>query len=201
MHSSFSLHVRVVRLLLASAFALFALGPFESAAEPTKYQLIVPGKSIGKTPLGPNGAAYLKKLPKPNASDAGMSQNRLVWISGKAPEINTLFIHTSANGAIDAKPPGGVTIDEIRITSKDFQTREEIKCGSTLAQIRKAFPDLQPAADTSGSIYQDAAHGIAFEFEATAKDDSPCIAITVFTPNAVRVTNRDQVANLLKDKP
>ena len=82
MHSHTSLDVRVVRLLLASVFALFAATPFRAAAEPTKYQLIVPGKSIGKTPLGPNGAAYLKNLPKPNASDDGMSQNRLVWISG-----------------------------------------------------------------------------------------------------------------------
>jgi len=106
-----------------------------------------------------------------------------------------------ANGVIDAKPSDGVTIDEIRITSKEFQTREEIMCGSTLAQIRKAFPDIQPAPDTSGSIYQDAAHGIAFEFAEAANDESFCIAITVFAPNAARVSTREQIAGLLKDKP
>jgi hypothetical protein len=200
MQSLISRHGRIA-MLLASAFALFAGAPFGAGAEPAEEQLIVPGKSIGKTRLGPNGTAYLKDLPKPNASDPGMSQNRLIWISGKAPEINTLFIHTVSNGVIDTKPSEGVTIDEIRITSKEFQTREEIKCGNTLAEIRKVFPEIQPAADSTGSIYQDAAHGIAFEFTETPKDDSPCIAITVFAPNAARITDRDQIARMLKDHP
>jgi len=200
MHSLFSRNGRIF-LLLAASFTLFAATPLQVAAEPGEEQLIVPGKSIGKIHLGPNGTAYLKDLPKPNASDPGMSQNRLIWTSGKAPEINILFIHTVSNAVIDAKPSNEVTIDEIRITSREFQTREEIKCGSTLAEIRKAFPEIQPAADSSGSIYQDAAHGIAFEFAEAAKDDSPCIAITVFTPNAARITTREQIAGLLKDKP
>lgn len=200
MQSLFPRHGRIA-FLLASAFALSAAAPFRAGAEPAEEQLIMPGKSIGKTHLGPNGTAYLRELPKPNASDPGMSQNRLIWTSGKAPEINILFIHTVANGVIDAKPSDGVTIDEIRITSSEFRTVEEIKCGSTLAQIRKAFPEIQPAADSSGSIYQDAAHGIAFEFTEAAKDESPCIAITVFAPNAARITNRDQIAGLLKDRP
>jgi hypothetical protein len=200
MESLFSRHGRA-SLLLASAFALFAAASFGAGAEPAEEQLIAPGKSIGKTHLGPNGTAYLKDLPKPNASDPGMSQNRLIWTSGKAPEINTLFIHTVANGVIDAKPEEGVTIDEIRVTSKEFETREEIKCGSTLAEIRKVFPEIRPAADSHGSIYQDAVHGIAFEFMEEAKEDSFCIAITVFAPNAARITNRDQIAGLLKDKP
>jgi hypothetical protein len=200
MKSVFS-HREPIVWLLASAFTLFAAASFGADAEPTPEQLIVPGKSIGKTHLGPDGTAYLKDLPKPNASDPGMSQNRLIWISGKAPELNTLFIHTVANGVIDAKPSEGVTIDEIRITSKEFQTHEEIQCGNTLAEIRKVFPDIQPVTDSSGSIYQDAAHGIAFEFADAAKDDSFCIAITVFKPGAARITNRDQVANLMKDKP
>jgi hypothetical protein len=200
MHSLFSLHTRVVRLIVASALALFTVAPFEACAEPAGAELIVPGKSIGRTHLGPNGAAYLKSLPKPKASDPDMSQNRLVWISGKAPDINTLFIHTTANGATDAKPPEGVTIDEIRITSREFQTREEIKCGSTLGQIRKAFPEIQPAPDTSDSVYVDAAHGIAFEFAEAAKDDSPCVAITVFLPHVVRFSREEQIAGLLKDR-
>jgi hypothetical protein len=200
MHSLFSRNDHIF-LLLAASFALFAATPWQAAAEPGEDQLIVPGKSIGKTHLGPNGTAYLKDLPKPNASDPGMSQNRLIWISGKAPELNILFIHTVNNGVIDAKPSEGVTIDEIRITSKEFQTREEIQCGSTLAQIRKAFPEIQPAKDLPGSIYQDAARGIAFEFMEDANDESFCIAITVFAPNAARVSTRDQIAGLLKDRP
>jgi hypothetical protein len=200
MQSFFSRQGRAV-LLLASSLALLAAGSFTVRGEPTEDHLIVSGKSIGKTHLGAGGTAYLKDLPKPDASDPGMSQNRLIWVSGKAPEQNTLFIHTVSNGVIDAKPAEGVTIDEIRITSKEFETREGIKCGFTLAEIRKAFPDIQLVADSSGMIFQDTAHGIAFEFGEQAKDDSFCIAITVFPPNAARVTSRDQVARLLKDHP
>jgi hypothetical protein len=184
-------------LLTTLAFAPVVAWSADSAEE----KLIVPGKNIGKTHLGANGLAYLKDLPKPDASDPGMSQNRLIWISGKAPEVNTLFIHTVANGVIDAKPAEGMTIDEIRITSTAFHTPEGIKCGSTLAEIRKVFPDLKPVEDSAGTVLQDAAHGAAFEFTGPPTDDSPCIAITVFAPDAAHITSRDQVARLLKDHP
>lgn len=187
--------------IAVSLLILVSVQTLAQGAEPADERLIVPGKSIGKTHLGSNGLAYLKDLPKPDASDPGMSQNRLIWISGKAPEANTLFIHTVANGVIDAKPPEGMTIDEIRITSAEFHTPEGIKCGSTFAEIRKVFPDLKPVEESTGTILQDTAHGAAFEFTDAAKDDSQCIAITVFAPDAAHITSRDQVARLLKDHP
>lgn len=188
---------------LILAAALGAAIPSASAVEArtANAKLIVPGKAVGKTKLGHDGLNYLKNLPKPDASDPGMSQNRLIWLSGKAPEAETLFIHTVANSVIAAKPANGMTIDEIRVSSADFRTPEGVQCGNTLAQIRKAYPDIQPSEDSNGRVFQDAARGIAFEFLQAPREDTPCIAITVFAPNEARITSRDQVASLLNDHP
>ncbi len=130
-----------------------------------------------------------------------MSQNHLVWLSGKPPRAHTLFIHTTANGAMDVKPVDGVTIDEIRITSPEFSTIKGIQCGSSLAQILAIFPQARPADENTANIYLDAAHGIAFEFDGKPGKDSPCIAITVFPPNSPRFTTQQQVDELLKNHP
>jgi hypothetical protein len=187
--------VRVLAILFALAIALRS----GIGAEPSKDTLIVPGSNIGKTHLGPDGEKTLKQLPAPTASEGGMSQERLIWLSGKQPQ-RILFIHTTANGALDAKPPDGVTIDEIRITSPAFHTREGIHCGSTLAQIRAAFPGIRPGASTP-DIYEDSAHGIGFEFEDKPGRDSPCIAITIFLPGSPHSTTRQQIDELIKNHP
>ena len=190
---------RIARSLVA-LLALAAAVHSGIGAEPSKEELIVPGRNIGKTYLGPDGAKSLKRLPAPTASEAGMSQNRLVWLSGKQPPIHSLFIHTTANGVMDATPAEGVTIDEIRITSPEFRTNGGIKCGSTFEQILSAFPRIRRDESTT-NIYEDPAHGIAFEFEGTAGNESPCIAITVFIPNSPRYSTQRQIAELIKDHP
>lgn len=187
--------------LMVSVIALMASGLRGLAKEDPEI-LIVPGKSIGKTHLGTDGLKTLNNMPKPIASDPGMSQNRLVWISGKPPHQNTLFLHTTANGATDAKPSNGVTIDEIRVTSPEFHTADGLHCGEERSKISKALPQLHPLNDDPGSmILVDAAHGIAFEFAGNLKTDSACVAITVFYPKAVRVTKAEQVEELIKNHP
>jgi hypothetical protein len=103
--------------------------------------LIVPGKSIGRTHLGPHGSRYLKRLPRPAADDAGMMQNHSVWTS-HAPgrTLQTLSIHTVANGALNVPPIDGVTIDEIRITSPAFHTRSGLHTGNSMVSIHQQFP-------------------------------------------------------------
>jgi hypothetical protein len=70
----------------------------------------------------------------------------------------------------------GVTIELIRVTGKYFRTANGISTGSTLEQIRKAFPDAAPLVDVP-NIYDDLKEGIAFEFSNEPSSDSPCIAI------------------------
>jgi hypothetical protein len=186
--------------LIAFIGIILAAHP-ELQAEPSKAQLIVPGSSIGKTFLGPNGEDYLKRLPTDTASEGGMSQDRIVWLSGKQPHIRILFIHTTTNGALNVKPAGGVTIDEIRITSPEFCTIEGIKCGTSFARILAIFPQAHPANENTANIYLDPARGIAFEFDEKPRTDSRCIAISVFPPNSPFLTTRQEIDELLKSHP
>ncbi len=144
--------------------------------------LIVPGVGIGRTNLGPDGTEYLKRLPSPDAFDAGMMQDNLVWTSkteGRA--LQTLYIHTVANGATGAQPESGVTIDQIRVTSPIYHTPGGLHPGSTFAAIRHQFPDVRKVRGDE-DIYDDVRRGIAFEF---APGKTRCIAITVYPKGSV----------------
>ena len=180
---------------LAAVLGMAALPP--AFAHPGS-NLIIPGQSIGQTYLGRNGALYLNKLPKPNAVDAGMSQTRQVWVSKKGGQrTDTLFIHTVSNGALNVQPLQGVTIDNIRVTSPWFHTPSGLSTGSTLAQIRRHFPNVRPV-DRDRTLYDDAKLGIAFEF-AHATVGSPCIAIMVHPSGDVHVADREEVNRVLNE--
>lgn len=160
--------------------------------------LIVAGKRIGRMVLGPNGYAILKHFSKPNINDAGMSQTRQVWM-GKGDSHATLFIHTTANGAIDAKPENGITIDLIRTSSRSFHTASGISVHSTLAQVKHVFPQVHRSHLKSSSvIYVDRQHGIAFEFTRDV-DSARCIAIAVFPPRHPYIVTSADVNRLIRD--
>lgn len=162
--------------------------------------LIVPGRSIGRTALGRNGLAELKRLPPPDAQDNGMNQHYSVWVSHKAGRTDTLFTHDTNNGVFDnVKPTNGVTIDTIRITSRQFHTRNGISTASTLAQVRRRFPHAH-ADRFNPQVYTDAQRGIVFEFTRPLSSASRCLAISVSPPGAdIAETTQSQVSGLLKD--
>lgn len=170
---------------LATAFVLAGLCVTASVSAASAHDfLIVPGHSIGQIALGPNGAAQLRRLPPPDASDDGMSQQRLVWVSRTSGRTNTLYLHTTANGALDVRPLSGETVDTIRITSRQFHTQSGISTGSTLAQIRRRFPVTHSASAKNQTLYDDPRWGISFEFAVPVTPASRCIGITVYTPAA-----------------
>ena len=176
--------------------AALGMATLPSAAAPDTSNLIIPGQSIGQTHLGSNGAFYLKKLAKPDAVDAGMSQTRQVWVSKKGQRTDTLFIHTVSNGALNVQPIQGVTIDSIRVTSPWFHTSSGLSSGSTLAQIRHQFPNVRPL-EGNQHLYDDAKQGIAFEFARNATAQSPCIAIMVHPPGNLHWADQEQVNRIL----
>jgi hypothetical protein len=158
---------------------------------------IVPGARIFGIALGPNGAQELKKLGKPYRIDSGMSQTRQVWRLPKPGDrFDILFIHTVNNGAIDAQPADGVTIDLIRSTATRLKTDQGVGVGSTLEQIRQSFPEAAPV-DGVPTILDDVKHGIAFEFSQTPSNQSPCIAIMVHTPGQSNFATQQQVAEVI----
>ena len=174
------------------------------SAAPADRFLIVPGHSIGHIVLGPNGAAELKHLPPADAGDAAMIQSSRVWVSKTSGHTDTLFVHTVANAAMGdtpVKPTDGVTINAIRITSRQFHIQSGISTASTLAQVRRRFPDAH-ANHFTPQIYDDARHGISFEFAQPVRPASRCIGIVVYPPSSrsgSAETTQNQVDDLLKN--
>jgi hypothetical protein len=160
--------------------------------------LIVPGQSIGQTHLGRFGAAYLAKLPKPDANDSGMGKYRSVWLSNnQGGRKETLYIFSVANDPRDIEPRNGVSIRLIRVTSPWYHTANSISTGNTLPQILRSFPGAR-ASDQSQTLYDDAEQGIAFEFAGRATAGSPCIAIMVHPPGKVNLTTANDVNEILR---
>jgi hypothetical protein len=160
---------------------------------------VVPGRSLGGIALGPNGLEELKKLGKPYRIDRGMSQTHQVWKWFKpGGRFDTFFVHTVNNGATDAQPSDGVTIDLIRTTAIRFKTADGIAAGSTLEQIRKSFPDAAPV-DGTPTVLDDVKRGIAFEFSEAPSNQSICIAVMVHTPGQSNFATQQQVAEVLKN--
>jgi hypothetical protein len=159
---------------------------------------IVPGKSIGKMALGPNGTEVLKRFGSPDIRDAGMMQTRQVWLS-KGNRNATLYIHTTANGAIDEQPENGVSIDVVRTSSSSFHTTTDIAVGSTRTQVLRSFPRARWDQELKNAVvYSDPRKGIAFEFpndSATAR----CIGISIFIPGDSKIILSDDVSRLIKD--
>lgn len=169
-----------------------------ASTEQSKEASIVPGERIGQRHLGNDGAETLKHLPKPSGIDRGMSETRQVWKSRPGGPFETLFIYTVNNSAMDVEPSDGVTIELIRVTAKYFRTANGISTGSTLEQIRKAFPDAAPLGDIP-YIYDDLKDGIAFEFPNEPTSGSACIAIMVHPRGESYVATQAQVASVLAE--
>lgn len=164
--------------------------------------LILPGRSVGRLHLGHDGAASLARMSNPDASDAGMSQTRQVWVSKGTPHY-TLYIHTTSNGALDVRPLHGVTINEIRVTSPLFHTRSGLARGATLSVIKNRFNHLTRESMGEGShrsfLYEDNRDGIAFEFRKDAPS-ARCISISVYMPDQGHAVTAWEVAQTLENR-
>jgi hypothetical protein len=187
----------ITAIMLASSLALAGNGlAGQGAAQKAS---LIPGQSLGGIALGPNGLEELKKLGKPFRIDSGMSQTRQIWKWFRpGGRFDTFFVHTVSNGAIDAQPPDGVTIDLIRTTATRFKTADGIAAGSTLGQIRKSFPNAVPV-DGTPTVLDDVNSGIAFEFSAAPSSQSACIAVMVHTPGQSNFATQQQVAEVFQN--
>jgi hypothetical protein len=168
------------------------------ACAQTGSNLIVAGQSIGQTHLGRYGAADLAKLPNADADDSGMGRYRSVWLSKEhGGRTDTLYIYSVANDPRDIQPRNGVSIWLIRVTSPWYRTSDGISTGSTLPRILHGFPGARPT-DQSQTLYDDAKHGIAFEFAGRATAGSACIAIMVHPPGNVNLATAQDVNDILR---
>ena len=181
------------------ALSLTLVGSVSAGPAATQKASVVPGQRLGGIALGPNGLDELKKLGKPYRIDRGMSQTHQVWKWFKpGGRFDTFFVHTVNNGATDAQPADGVTIDLIRTTAARFKTADGIGAGSTWEQIRKDFPDAAPV-DGTPTILDDVKRGIAFEFSDAPSNQSICVAVMVHSPGQSNLANQQQVAEVLEN--
>jgi hypothetical protein len=181
------------------ALSLVLAGNVSAGPGATQKASLVPGQRLGGVALGPDGLEELKKLGKPYRIDRGMSQTRQIWKWFRPGGLfDTFFVHTVSNGAIDAQPPDGVTIDLIRTTATRFKTADGIAAGSTLEQIQKSFPNAVPV-DGTPTVLDDVKSGIAFEFSAAPSSQSTCIAVMVHTPGQSDFATQQQVAEVFRN--
>jgi hypothetical protein len=193
-----TLRMKIVTATLL-VLGLTLAGNLSAGPAATQKASVFPGQSLGGIALGPNGLVELKKLGKPYRIDSGMSQTHQVWKWFKpGGRFDTFFVHTVNNGATDAQPPDGVTIDLIRTTATRFKTADGIAAGSTLEQIRKGFPEVAPV-DGTPTILDDVKRGIAFEFSDAPTNQSICIAVMVHPPGQSNLATQQQVAEVLEN--
>ncbi len=104
-------------------------------------KLIVPGDRVDKILLH-SYAANLEVLPgKPGASDAAMGKAWSTWYGdrkGNATAATELDIYTAyADASMRTH-----TVQQVRLNSSFFATAEGIHIGSTLDEIKTAFPQI-----------------------------------------------------------
>jgi hypothetical protein len=141
--------------------------------------LVIPGHSIGGIYLREPASRALPALGKPSTGDAAMGRFWAVWVthiskSHRQYELDVLTIRDQT-GLLEF-------VEQVRVTSPWFITRQGVRVGSTRSTVLKVFPDARLIDSNSTThvhqnlvLYDDTRHGILFEF---AVDNRRCIPST-----------------------
>jgi hypothetical protein len=156
--------------------------PYLNSVKETKEDsLIVPGSKVGKVKIGMTTEALIKAIGEPDLSDAAMGKAWLTWYNNKN-RSSQLDVYTAYKDSNMSEK----TVELIRVSSKDLNTKDFIRVGASLGDIEKKFPELKYIShyrkDGTGeivSLYADQKAGIAFEFSAVEKFKK-CSAVIVF---------------------
>ncbi|TDN38477.1 hypothetical protein A8B98_24300 [Hymenobacter sp. UV11] len=165
--------------------------------------LVVPGHSLGHLQLGDN-ANTLSTLGKGAYGDAAMQKAWGTWYgrrpaNGMAP--SELDVYTAPqNNDVDHH-----TVQVIRATSPWFHLANGLRPGSSLEAIRVAYGKLPLVAtfrmaDGPHHLYDDMAHGIAFETDTTAGFGC-CQALIVHQAGKLLMQNYLPMPEYLKQVP
>lgn len=149
---------------------------------------ITPGKSIGLVKLGDPADQLVSKLGKPDLSDAAMGKAWLTWFNKKRDEHNNrnefnIYL-TYSDTNMSAR-----TVRQIRTTSPEHFTVNDIRVYSGLPKILESFPSMKFQSRhierSNGkrviNIYDDIVQGIAVEI-VDAGNEKICIGIIVHPP-------------------
>jgi len=172
-----------MRLLIV--FLLLISGTSLVSAQQNAW-LIVPGKSIGQIKLE-SPAQSLAVLGKPDGGDAAMMKAWRIWYSRKKDnsiDSSHMLAVFTAMRTQDTQ-----YVKQIRVNSPKFKTSKGVGPGSTIAAIKKAYPDLQRVQTYESAnkarrivVYQDSRQGIAFETANSRSRKPVCSMVVIFDP-------------------
>ena len=136
--------------------------------------LLVPGKSAGKTVLNGDAEEVYKRLGKPDGGDAAMGKAIALWYSNHDSTLHSVAIYTRRDMGNDPK----ALVNQIRVTSPLFKTKEGIHTTSNLDTIKKVFKvEKTEEYEDAGQNYTvyDSPSGMSFEVDSQKK----CVAIII----------------------
>jgi hypothetical protein len=143
-------------------------------------QMIVPGKSVGKTFIGENMSHVFARLGKPDNGDAAMGKSMSFWFAKHDTSgYQTAVFASRRIGTPDEK---NSRVQQVMVTSPYFKTAELLHTGSSYQEIAKKYVLKKAAVFAKGkyniTLY-DTPKGISFEIG----PDSLCKSIIVHLPN------------------
>lgn len=141
---------------------------------------ITPGRKIGKVALGMTRQTVHRSLGAPSGTYdlPGRGYKGDYWFS--QDNSNTLRVFYDRSGRVY----------QVSATSPRFTTPEGITTGSSLAEVKRQFPNLKVLRMTKrGDIdyYYDSRKGLAFEFTERLEENGSAMrlyAILVFKPGS-----------------
>jgi hypothetical protein len=140
--------------------------------------LLVPGKSAGKVNIGQNAEEVYVLFGKADAGDAAMQKSVAIWYKNHDPKSFSTSVYTVR----DTGDNPAARIKQVRVTSPEFKTKENIGVSSTLGEIQNKYSvtKLTDVIDR-GEILEMYDHlaGIAFEVDSKGI----CKAIIIHSAN------------------
>ena len=139
--------------------------------------LLIPGVSAGKVAIGQDAEEVYTLLGKADAGDAAMQKSVAIWYKDHDPKSFATSIYTVR----DTGDNPAARIQQIRVSSPSFSTKDSIGVSSKLEAIQKKYEVTKLTdVNTDGSMLEiyDSLKGIAFEIK-----DGICKAIIIHKAN------------------
>jgi hypothetical protein len=140
--------------------------------------LLVPGKSAGKVNIGQNAEEVYVLFGKADAGDAAMQKSVAIWYKNHDPKSFSTSVYTVR----DTGDNPAARIKQVRVTSPEFKTKENIGVSSTLGEIQNKYSVTKLTDVTDrGEVLEmyDNLAGIAFEVDSKGI----CKAIIIHSAN------------------
>lgn len=141
----------------------------------------MPGSRLGEVYMGETIDSVMAKLGKPQLGDAAMGHAWGTWLDTvKTANRDTVIYRTDVYLVVTGEYLGGIkTVHQIRTTNPNEYTKGALHVGSTLDEIKRAYPHIRltawrPRKNRRDSVmtYDAISRGIAFDMVNSNKRNS-----------------------------